>query len=168
MSEDAVSEAYDLAMDYRLVAGELFTALLDSVSSNGCNCVLDPVVRDWYEGMEEMVSVVDRMKYAQDNPLPDVEQPIIHVCKACSAMEKYQTIVGTEAVMLEKRKFLSDPEVMPPQIRAILEEELGHLDGDQLMNAFMGRSTDTEVIKAIEKAQERTSEYLRDNDNSSD
>lgn len=168
MNDDTTSDAFDLAMDYRLIAGELFTALLDTVSTNGCKCVLEPVVSEWYEGMSEMDSISDRMRYAVDNPFPNIEDPIRHVCKACSAMEAYQQIVGEEAVLLEKRKFLSDPEVMPPDIREILEDELGHLDSEQVMSAFMGMTTDESVIQAIERAQERTSQYLRDNDNTTD
>lgn len=168
MNDDAVSEAFDLAMDYRLIAGELFTALLDIVSTKGCTCVLDPELSQWYDGMAQMMSIPDRLRYAQNNPMPDLEEPIVHACKACSAMERYQAIVGDEAVRLEKRKYLSDPEVMPTEIRSILDEELGHIAPEQLMEAFMGISENEDIIRAIEVASERTNQYLRDNDNTSD
>lgn len=168
MNDESISEAFDLAIDYRLIAGELYTALIDIVTAKGCKCVLAPELTEWYEGMAEMTSTSARLQYAKNNPVPDVEQSVIRVCKACSAMENYQSLIGDEAVMLEKSKYLNDPEVMPAEIRSILDEELGHINPEKLMKAFMGYSDDEDVIRAIETASERTNKYLRDNDNTPD
>jgi len=154
VNDESISEAFDLAIDYRLIAGELYTALIDIVTAKGCKCVLAPELTEWYEGMAEMTSTSARLQYAKNNPVP--------------AMENYQSLIGDEAVMLEKSKYLNDPEVMPAEIRSILDEELGHINPEKLMKAFMGYSDDEDVIRAIETASERTNKYLRDNDNTPD
>lgn len=158
---------FDVAMNYRLLASELFTALLDTVASRGCNCEYDKQVEDWYKEVETY-SFSERVAYVQMNPPPAVEQVVIKKCKACFAMEHYQDVVGVEAMTIERSKFIRDPEVMPPEILNILEEELGRFDAEELRSAFMGQPTDESIIEALDNAQRRTTEFLSQYDTDSD
>jgi hypothetical protein len=159
------SDAYEMAMNYRMVAGKLFNAMMELLAINGCKCVFAPEIQEWHEGCAGITNMAERVRYASENPFPVLDNPVIEVCNYCNAMNEYQELVGDDAIALERNSFIKNNDLMPKALKEILDEELGHLTGDQLMDAFLLGSDNDEIISAVERAQKRASEYLKTYDN---
>lgn len=159
---------YVFAMSYRTIASKMFQALLTMLTEHGCNCEYVPEVSEWYEAINGTTSMADRMRYAREHPFPNVDDPVSVQCLMCATLQEYQELVGDEAVMLERSHFLSNinrNSSMPEGLRAIFEEELGRFNMDELTSALMAGDATEEMITAVERAQERANEYLRQYDN---
>lgn len=158
------SDDFDLAMKFRSIASQLASSLMELIALGGCRCVQHEEIVRWQEGMPDTMNIGDRMRYAQENPCPSVDEPIVSQCKHCEAMEAYNQLIGEEASYLEHSKFLQE-HTMPPALKEIFDHYLGHFDKEVLKQAFMGGRADDEVIRAFEIAQQKANEYLSNNYN---
>ena len=162
------ADVYEMAMNYRMVASQLFNAVMELVAMNGCKCVYAPEVREWHIRSAHLTSMADRMRYARENPYPQLDKEVEEVCSYCKAMNAYSDLVGDDVINLERSVFFRNNELMPAGLREIFDEELGHLTGEQLAEAFMLGSDNEEILNAIERAQKRANEYLKTYNNNNE
>ena len=160
-SEDGM---YELAMSFRSIASKMYQALLESVTEGNCKCEYHPDIRGWYERMNNLPSMADRMRYAQRHPCPDIDEPVISQCRACEAICEYHNLVGQDVSIMERNTFLRESQTMPSRLRQIFEEELGEYSMEDMVNAFMSGQATEEMISAVERAQSRANDFLRDYD----